>query len=228
MNFLSHFYFERKANDAQRTLGSVLPDLLRNMDRDIRIFPEKDPTAYIKDEKLAKIYKGWIRHIETDRIFHNSVFFIDKTQQLKAHLMPVVSNTQVRGSFLSHIALELLLDRQLLKDSWLHEDDFYNQLSEIDKESLKLFLDIAGVEDSSTFLIFFNSFVADKYLGSYRNMAQVAYALDQICRRFWPKGLGENKKIQLTAALNDYELELTHNYKSIFNEISDYLNKKHP
>lgn len=225
MNFLSHFYFERKANDAQRTLGSVLPDLLRNMDRDIRIFPEKEPAKYQQDEKVAKIYKGWTRHIETDRIFHNNVFFKDKTEQLRAHLTSVVSNTSVRGSFLSHIALELLLDRQLLKDNWLHEDDFYNQLNDVDKESLKLFLTIAGIEDPSKFIFFFNSFITDRYLGSYRNMTQVAYALDQICKRFWPQGLGEQKKIQLAEALNEYEIELTHNYKSIFNEISDHLSK---
>jgi len=227
MNFLSHFYFERKLNDPHRTLGAVLPDLLRNMDRDLRIFPEKEAERYMQDEKMAKILKGWTRHIATDNFFHNNVFFLDKTRQLKAHLTPVVIGTPIRTSFLSHIALELLLDRLLLNDSWLHENDFYQQLQDVDKQSLINFLKLSGIKEPDLFITYFNSFIADRYLGSYRNMAKIAYALDQICKRFWPQGLNDEKKLQLTAALNNYEGDLAHNYKSIFNEIADYLNKEY-
>ncbi|QNL49433.1 hypothetical protein H8S90_22330 [Olivibacter sp. SDN3] len=225
MNFLSHFYFERKKNNPERTLGSILPDLLRNMDREIRIFPEKHAEIYVKDAKLLNIFRGWRRHIETDRVFHNNVFFIDKTRQLKAHLTPVVIDTPIRTSFLSHIALELLLDRLLLKDSWLHENDFYEQLGDVDEKKLVEFLNLSGVEDASSFVFFFKSFIADKYLGTYRNMEQVSYALDQVCKKFWKKGLGQEKKKLLTEALTEYEVELDHNYKSIFNEIAEHLNK---
>lgn len=228
MNFLSHFYFERKINDPHRTLGAVLPDLLRNMDREIRIFPEKEPSKYLHDAKMANILKGWSRHLATDSFFHNNLFFFDKTRQLKAYLTPVVINTPIRASFLSHIALELLLDRLLLNDSWLHENDFYQQLQDVDKQSLKDFLDLSGVENPNLFITYFNSFISDRYLGTYRNMAKITYALDQICKRYWPSGLSDEKKQQLTTALDSYEGDLAHNYKAIFNEISDYLNKELP
>ncbi|MEH6308181.1 hypothetical protein RYH73_21165 [Olivibacter sp. CPCC 100613] len=225
MNFLSHFYFERKANDPYRTLGSVLPDLLRNMDRDIRIFPEKNVSLFIDDQHTSRILKGWCRHLATDQFFHNNVFFLEKTRQLKAYLSPVVINTPIRASFLSHIALELLLDRLLLKDSWLHENDFYGQLQDVDPQSLATFLKLAGLQDTARFLTYFAAFVSDRYLGTYREMAKVTYALDQICKRFWPQGLSQDKKLKLTDALNVYEAELAYNYKVIFNEIADYLGK---
>ncbi|WP_345232266.1 ACP phosphodiesterase [Olivibacter ginsenosidimutans] len=228
MNFLSHFYFERKINDPQRTLGVVLPDLLRNMDREIRIFPEKNVKKYLEDDKVAQIFKGWTRHIATDKFFHNNIFFIEKTQQLKAYLSPVVINTPIRASFLSHIALELLLDRLLLKNSWLHEDDFYQQLADVDKLSLETFLRISGIANPSYFLAYFSSFIADRYLGSYRNMAQLSHALNQVCKKFWSSGLNDEKKLQLTAALTDYEEELAQNFKVIFNETADYLQKNYP
>jgi hypothetical protein len=225
MNFLSHFYFERKVNDPHRALGSVLPDLLRKMDRDIRVFPEKNVALFIDDQRISRILKGWCRHLATDRFFHNNVFFLEKTRQLKAHLSPVVANTPIRASFLSHIALELLLDRLLLKDSWLHENDFYGQLQDVDRQSLSRFLELAGLQDTTLFLTFFNAFINDRYLGTYREMAKVTYALDQVCKKFWPQGLNEDKKLQLTDALNLYETELAYNYKVIFNEIADYLSK---
>jgi len=152
-------------------------------------------------------------------------FFLEKTRQLKAHLSPVVANTPIRASFLSHIALELLLDRLLLKDSWLHENDFYGQLQDVDRQSLSRFLELAGLQDTTLFLTFFNAFINDRYLGTYREMAKVTYALDQVCKKFWPQGLNEDKKLQLTDALNVYERELAYNYKVIFNEIADYLSK---
>jgi len=223
MNFLSHFYFERQANNAEQTLGSILPDLLRNMDRDIHIFPEKEAWKYKYDEKVNSIYYGWCRHLEADRLFHNAIFFIEKTQQIKAYIIPVTLNTPIRPSFLSHITLELLLDRLLLKDSWLHENDFYNQLARVDQDSLVNFLSLSGVQDYAAFLVYFNGFITDRYLGSYRNMEQIAYALDQICKKFWPDGLGHKKKDQLVTALNEYERELAYNYKAIFNEIALHL-----
>lgn len=228
MNFLSHFYFERKVNDSHRTLGAVLPDLLRNMDRDIHIFPEKNKKKYIYDKKLAQILKGWSRHIAIDKFFHNNIFFLEKTQELKAYLSPVVNNTPIRASFLSHITLELLLDRLLLKNNWLHENDFYQQLADVDKQSLQIFLELSGIEDPTYFIAYFNSFTADRYLGSYRNMAKLTYALDQICKRFWPSGLSDEKKAQLTEALTSYEEELAQNFKVIFNETTDYLEKNYP
>lgn len=227
MNFLSHFYFERKINDPQRTLGAVLPDLLRNMDKEIRIFPEKNASKYLKNKNIAQILKGWSRHVTTDKFFHNNIFFIEKTQQLKAFLAPVVINTPIRASFLSHIALELLLDRLLLKNSWLHEDDFYEQLAEVDRASLEMFLDLSGIPNPNYFLAYFNSFIVDRYLGSYRDMAKLTYALNQICKKFWPNGLDEEKKLQLTNALTNYEEELAQNFKVIFNEITDYLQKNY-
>ncbi|WP_134090586.1 hypothetical protein [Olivibacter sp. XZL3] len=225
MNFLSHFYFERKVNDPYRAIGSVLPDLLRNMDRDIRIFPEKNVALFIDEPHTSQILKGWCRHLATDRFFHNNVFFLEKTQQLKAYLSPVVVNTPVRASFLSHIALELLLDRLLLKDNWLHENDFYEQLREVDGQSLSTFLTSAGIAEPTSFLTFFKAFISDRYLGTYREMAKVTYALDQVCKKMWPQGLSDDKKLQLTDALNRYEEDLAHNYKSIFNEVADYLRR---
>lgn len=225
MNFLSHFYFERQVNDPHRALGSVLPDLLRNMDREIRLFPEKNVALFIDDKHTSQMLKGWCRHLATDRFFHNNIFFLEKTRQLKAHLSPVVLNTPIRASFLSHIALEILLDRLLLKDSWLHENDFYSQLQDVDRESLSTFLRLAGLQDTAVFISFFNAFISDRYLGTYREMAKVTYALDQVCKKFWPQGLNEDKKVQLTEALNTYEEDLAHNYKSIFNEIAEYLGK---
>jgi len=225
MNFLSHFYFERKINDSHRTLGAVLPDLLRNMDRDIRLFPEKNPDLFQTNPKTQKILAGWVRHLVTDKLFHNNLFFQEKTRQLKAYISPVLINTPIRPSFLSHIALELLLDRLLIQNNWLHEDDFYDQLREVDTESLALFLQIAGLPDPNPFIVYFNGFIKEKYLGSYRDMNQVTFALNQICKKFWPQGLNEEKKVQLALALSSYELELALNYKVIFNEIADYLNK---
>src|SRR5437879_12145344 len=103
MNFLSHYYFDRDATICYHTLGTVLPDLLKNADKHIIIHPEKlhHPNPSIND-----IIIGWRKHLEVDRYFHSSDFFITRSHELKLLLLLAIQGSPVKQFFLVHVAIE--------------------------------------------------------------------------------------------------------------------------
>ncbi len=223
MNFLSHYYFERYSHDPELVLGSVFPDLIKNADKDINVLPHKYEDRFGGHPKLQSIYQGWMRHVETDRYFHNAPFFYEHTHGLKVLLAPIVADTEIRPSFLSHIALELLLDHLLLVNNWVNESDFYEYLAAADREVTARFLHLCGVEDASFFFTYFNSFMRAQYIGSYRDFDQVTSAMINICRRLWDVRLDVPQKQRISDAIADYANGLDDGFPLIFEDIRAHL-----
>lgn len=221
MNFLSHYYFYRYERNPELSLGCVLPDLLKNADKTRRLQPERREMELLAHPKLKNIYKGWKHHIETDRIFHNLPFFYEHTHGLRLLLAPVVEGTLIRASFLSHIALELLLDHLLLLEGAADHEHFYEDLERVDRDAVHRFLTVCGMEDTQVFFAFFDQFLSDRYIGYYREMAEVTRALLNICRRLWDVRLGEECKMLMTAQLTIYSGVLKEKFRQVFDEIED-------
>lgn len=223
MNFLSHYYFERYSHDPELVLGSILPDLIKNADKDVNVLAHKYETKLGSNPKLNSIYRGWIRHTETDRIFHNAPFFYENTHELKLLLTPAVAATPIRPSFLSHISLELLLDRLLLENGMVDETDFYACLQAVDRDAVNRFLTLCEVPDTAFFFSFFDGFIRAGYVGSYREFDQITLALINVCRRLWPVDLTIDQQKQITASLADHTKKIAGNFNQIFDEIGALL-----
>src|SRR6202012_464096 len=99
MNFLSHYYFDRNVTNCYHILGTVLPDLLKNADKTLVLHPEKMSHP---DASVNAIKKGWNKHLEVDRYFHSSDFFLHHSHQLKKQLLPAVVGSPVKPFFLGH------------------------------------------------------------------------------------------------------------------------------
>jgi len=151
MNFLSHYYFDRHSLSSEQVVGSILPDLVRNADKGAHIKVEKKKDILLQDPKNALFYKGWVRHIEVDRHFHNASYFLHHTQAIKQELLSAFSELPIRLSFFSHIALELLLDYQLIKHKQVDVASFYAHLKNINPADLADFFAVNQYEGEALF-----------------------------------------------------------------------------
>ena len=95
-------------------IGTILPDLVKNAQKEWNLFPQKNEELFNKDPQLNSLLEGWKRHLEVDIIFHSSDFFNEQMAKLKQLLLPILKNSPVRPSFLSHIGVELVLDHLLV------------------------------------------------------------------------------------------------------------------
>lgn len=222
MNFLSHFYFDRKTQNANIVLGTVLPDLLKNANKNWNIHPEKHPELF-EETSLQQLLTGWKRHLEVDLIFHSSVFFNEKMQELKQLLIPILKDSPVRPSFLAHIGVELLLDHLLIETQKISIASFYENLETVKEDELKHFLEKCAISDTALFFKFFNSFKSSRYLLSYQKLENISYALQRICMRLWEHPFTEQHTHNLTAVLEIYKNQLEVDFIVIFEEIESRL-----
>ncbi|MDQ7948086.1 MAG: hypothetical protein REI78_13220 [Pedobacter sp.] len=220
MNFLSHFYFEKDNPDPYQVMGTVLPDLIKNAAKDWNFYPQKKEALFEDDPFLNSLLIGWKKHLEVDRFFHSSTFFLEETAQLKKLVVPILEDSPVRPSFLAHIGLELMLDHLLVEQNLINITSFYDQLARVNDQILHTFLQKAGAEDSAHFFRFLESFKSSRYLLSYQKIENISYALQRICMRLWTHPFSEDSIGQLTHQLSSYKLTLEKNYLNIFREMA--------
>src|SRR3954469_203056 len=99
MNFLSHHYFDSATNNCYFTLGTVLPDLLKNADKSLVLHPEKLTHT---NPAVNAIIEGWNKHLLVDKYFHSSAFFLTHSHDLKKLLTPAIAGSPVKPFFLGH------------------------------------------------------------------------------------------------------------------------------
>lgn len=223
MNFLSHFYFDRNTPNSNIVLGTVLPDLLKNANKNWNFHPEKHAELFESEMGLSQLLSGWRRHLEVDLIFHSSEFFNQKMQELKQLLIPILKDSVVRPSFLAHIGVELLLDHLLIEHQKIDINAFYHNLEKVKDKDLINFLNRCEIDNTEHFFKFFNSFKSGKYLLSYQKLENISYALQRICMRLWEHPFTEKNTYDLTSVLEFYKIQLEVDFMVIFDEIESRL-----
>lgn len=224
MNFLSHYYFDRYNPSAYETIGAILPDLVKNANKDWNFQPQKQEELFSPEEpELNEFLKGWKKHLAVDKLFHSADFFEQHCHQLKEVLKPDFTGSAVRPSFLAHIGIELLLDHLLIENREVNLNRFYEQLGEADEKMLESFLVRCGCNDTAQFFRFFHNFKSARYLFSYQKPENISYAMQRICMRIWPESFSDDTAIALTAKLEDYKGILKKDYRLIFETIERLL-----
>jgi hypothetical protein len=220
MNFLSHFYFDRETDNCYFILGTVLPDLLKNADKTIILHPEK---LHHPNDNISAIINGWKKHLEVDRYFHSSEFFIFHSHHLKKLLLPAIKGSPVKPFFLGHIALELILDNLLITTKKITANGFYDHLDECKESIITEFLNFAGLKDTSVFIKFYEGFKKSRYLHNYADTKEIAYALKRICMRVWNDPFTPGQEVKMNLVLAAYRARLIDDFMSIFDEIENKL-----
>ncbi len=205
-------------------MGIVLPDLIKNASKQANLYPQKNETLFFGNADHENLLAGWKKHLAVDVYFHSSDFFAKKTAILKQLIIPVISDTPIRPSFLAHIGLELSLDHLLVENRLVDVDLFYNSLNAVNKESLFQFISLCNLHDPAVFLTFLDRFISSKYLLSYQKLENISYALNRICMRLWPDSLTELQLEELTAQLAIFKEILVQDFMDIFEEIEKKLN----
>lgn len=219
MNFLAHYYFERYAPESERILGAILPDLLKNVDKRYGFHPQQFEESLFAHPKTMWISEGWYRHVEVDKIFHSSVYFLDHCHVFRKMLVPVVEHLPIRASFLAHIAIELLLDHLLIENEQVNPVRLYEHLEQVNRPIIERYLNTIGEIDLERFFSFYEGFLRSRYILEYKDVSNLSYALFNICKRLWNFEATDRDLVNLTQCLIDYKDAYLTNYIDIFHEI---------
>lgn len=209
MNFISHFYLlEDKANP-DIVLGNLIPDLMRGF---TKIYHQQ-----IKNNKELinnNIVSGIEFHLKTDLEFHHHPFFIEKNKVFKKFLFDLKLPSK-KYYLVTHILLELLIDRYLLETYPNIGIQFYDKLriSEKDnfKEKLKL---LFNSELNLKIHSIFNSFIENKYAFALTHTEGIKFALNEII----------GHKIGINFKKDDWGLLIEKSYENIKDDLPLFFN----
>ncbi len=221
MNYFSHYAIDHIQDNHDFNTGLLLPDITK---KKIRTFKLTENSQIVPNH-FQQLHLGCLQHYLSDKIFHSSDFFQKHADLLNYKLKNSgLSNFAERKWFISHVMLELLIDRVIIKEHIYLLDDFYHSLNKVDENNLRQFLHYFGMENSDEFFVFFNHFRSVQYIYHYTDNKKFMYSLNRIMLR---AGLNELNIIDnniLEGVLVDFEQtyfnnsnELLNNLKSIFN-----------
>jgi hypothetical protein len=179
MNFLAHYYYDKIDNDPAHTLGLLLPDLVRNFGKPIHQLPDISTFTSFKEKSIAQ---GFLQHIQSDKIFHQTEGFVLFNKQI----ISLLRNSTIafkRDWFLAHIFTELMLDRVILLRHPDLAENLYSELATIDESTIHSFFTAMNYTDPSNFFIGFNKFNQAAYLQSYIHPESVAFAMGKIAQK---------------------------------------------
>lgn len=175
MNFLAHYFFDRTDNIYHNT-GLVLPDLSRNFCKG-HLQLKRD----FDDHHFNALKTGSLKHMEMDRIFHNSVFFKDAVHEISQLLDKEAQ--WPRKWFLNHVLSEIMLDRAIMDEHPHICPAFYSDLSLTDPQVIESFLMHNGVENHHLFGERFLKFQEYQFIFNYQHNEKLIIALSRLYLR---------------------------------------------
>lgn len=214
MNFLAHFYFDGVDGAPYYNLGLVLPDLMGMVRRGWKL-KQTHLQNHIKPVHKA-LASGALAHLEMDNWFHKTQFFIQSRGVVKTTLENAgVTYPPHRPGFLSHVLLELLLDRLIVQHHPEKVSKFYNELAKVEVEWLRSFFEGIELSFDDNFPGFFTQFVNNRFAFSYAQNVSLLNALNQISRRVAQPPFTATQMQDLQRRLEDLDLSIFHSFDEL-------------
>jgi hypothetical protein len=176
MNFLAHYAVGTLPNDPLYTLGCLLPDLVRNYRKGLRVKPtdSTEPSA---------LELGVRHHYLADQIFHGSDFFKSMSQLFRVRLDQNGFRDRRYGFFTTHGVVELMLDRCLMRHDPTMIDRLYFNLDNLTELDTQRAFEAFGLPGFQDFYKFLQRFRSSRYLYGYQYPRGISFALSRIHQR---------------------------------------------
>lgn len=178
MNYLSHFYFDRVDDNKFYNIGLILPDLARSHISKLRINPYKN--IEFTTHEIASINKGCNKHFASDRKFHNWMTFVDLTTRATDMIRESGDKDINRDYFITHILVEVLLDKILVEKNPELPDEFYKMIESVDQDWVLKYMRYAGLQDDELWKAQHRKFMKAGFLRNYTSIENVVAAVEQV------------------------------------------------
>ncbi|MBR9860231.1 hypothetical protein GYB22_05695 [bacterium] len=206
MNYLSHFYFDRVDDNKYYNLGLILPDLARAHIPKLRINPYRN--IEFTTEEIGSINRGCNRHFASDRKFHNWSTFVKLSQEAIDSIRESGDKDLDRDYFISHILVEILLDKILLDKNPSLADEFYAMIDSIEMDWILKYLRYSGLQDDELFKGNHRRFMKAAFLKKYTSIENAIDMLEKVAIRASLKEFTEGQKELLTEISEAIEPQL--------------------
>jgi len=215
MHFLSHYYVDRSRHNPSFVFGALLPDIAPHFTKTYN--GKIRNSAWGLEEPGTSLHRGVLRHFELDAAFHNSVAFKAACSFASERLEEAGLDRQLyRFWFLGHIAVEVLLDRQLILANPSLVDEYYDVLSSVDIDKFDAYFKLISTEDEKRkILSTFMRFMDVRFLQYMKTMDGAVEGLSKTIQRAIHVDITNSDREKLTIALHNIEKEMRYRSKKL-------------
>lgn len=212
VHFLSHYYLDKQLHNPYFVTGALLPDILPHFTKTYNDSIRKK--TWVFDEPIRSLHSGILRHYELDALFHASGTFKEMCHQASELFMRAgLDRNKFRLWFVSHIAVEVLLDRQLLLQETRLTEEYYSLLEQVEISKLEQYLkSVASAEHVNMGVNHFLRFKEVKFLYYLSKIEGAAEGIMRTVHKATGIVFSETDKAKLLTALHNIDLEIR--YKS--------------
>lgn len=217
MHYLSHYYTEIGNNNPLFAVGLIIPDLVPGFSKTYNQVLKNAPEP--AELQLKQLHKGIMAHYEGDRRFHNSPLFMQQISRTIQSMVNAGLNRQkLRLSVIAHIAVEMLIDRQIIIQHPGVCNDFYQDISNATNHDLIAFFDLHSLEvQKRDFLTKFQFFKDMRYLYQFNDLERIVYALDKVYGMVARTEFTKDEKNQFLQGISNIDDEIRYNWQEILN-----------
>ena len=213
MNYLSHYYFDRDEDNKYFNIGLILPDLARSHIAKLRINPYKNITFTTKE--ISSMNDGCNKHFASDRKFHNWMTFVELTNKATDMIRESGDKDINRDYFITHIMVEILLDKILLDKNPSLANDFYSMIDSVETDWILKFMRYAGLQDDELWKGQHRRFMKAAFLKSYTSIENVIEAVEGVCVNLDMIELNDDQRNLLIEICETIEPELARSINAL-------------
>lgn len=221
MNFLSHYYLDRHHPSAYFKLGLVLPDLVRGYNRTMRKAVAAHHPTLPQHQALKH---GLQKHRDADRVFHALPQFAALQLSLKQELEKrQLIEKLPRSYFLAHVAIEMLIDKNLLKLYPQIHVEFYADLTTVSQPIVEnYFAEIGCKPMASVFFDNFNLFTERRFLKDYPSDEKFT----EILLMAWYRATGNKAGKEVRESLQEALLAVENKHAALLVSTLEIVNQQ--
>ena len=213
MNFLSH-YNVHATESPEFNFGLLFPDFLGIISRGYKLQHFKNDFS----GESPNLLLGIAHHELADGLWHQSGFFKDKCDLIKVVLSAYgFYKKPFRPFFMSHVMLEILMDRAIVRESEAHPNKMYDSLEEVGDALIQEISDVHKA--TSEFGRFFANFRSNRYVFSYSDNEMFIYALNRLFSRVKHPQLVFTDRIQRDSFVQELDSLIEKDYHTILEDI---------
>jgi len=217
MHFLAHYYTELPANNPLFVAGLTMPDLTPRFTRVYNTFIVKQTAP--ENEGLKQIYRGIVQHFGADKRFHTSPLFAEHVSlATKAFLKVGLSRERLRLSVIAHLAVEMLIDRQIVLEKSEVCTAYYSLLEKADESILSSYFDLFVLEnEKQNFFRSFHFYKQRRFLFLFNKIENIVFGLNRVYGLVAKTEFTETEKQNFLKALHNIDGILRYSWQQILN-----------
>ncbi len=171
------------------------------------------------EPEWAEIHKGILAHYAADKQFHNSQCFLQQVSKLTQEFMQQgLDRSRLRLSVIAHVAVELMLDRQI----YFHLPDicnrYYSVVELADEEVLGSYFDRMGLAvEKQDFISKFQFYKEKRFLERFNELENIVFGLGRIYSLVTKASFTPTENKQLLAALSNIDEDMRYRWQDFLN-----------